>query len=148
MKDERMTITLKSPTNGTYSPPQSAPPIQRRSKRMRRRFIAAAIPLAVIALVFFACFLAYSKIKQSAGSPTTNNAGDVVAQVGKLMLLPEETPTIAVVSDLSKLKGQKFFANAKEGDIVLMYAEAGEAVLYSPSLNKIIQVAPITNGPQ
>jgi hypothetical protein len=79
---------------------------------------------------------------------TQNDSADtsqVVSRVGNMMLLPEETPTIATVSDLSKLQGQKFFAHASKGDIVLMYAKAQKAILYSPSQNKIIEVAPITN---
>jgi hypothetical protein len=69
----------------------------------------------------------------------------VIAQVGKLMLLPEnEQPAIATVTDLNPLSGQAFFANASIGDVVLMYKGARKAILYSPQKNKIIEVAPIT----
>jgi|SRR3989344_2765668 len=71
----------------------------------------------------------------------------VVAQVGKLILLPEgETPTLATVTDTEKLKGQSFFANAKTGDKVLIYTNAQKAILYNPKLNKVIEVAPINSG--
>jgi hypothetical protein len=69
----------------------------------------------------------------------------VIAQVGKLMVLPvNEQPAIATVTDLNPLAGQAFFANASIGDVVLMYAVAKKAILYSPEKNKIIEVAPIT----
>lgn len=72
---------------------------------------------------------------------------DVVAKVGKLMVLPEgETPTLATVADPEKLKDQKFFVNAKTGDKVLIYANSQKAILYSPSLNKIVEVAPVNLG--
>ncbi|MBY0539793.1 hypothetical protein K2P56_05215 [Patescibacteria group bacterium] len=76
-----------------------------------------------------------------------NELKDVVAKVGKLMVLPEgETPTLATVADPEKLKDQKFFTNAKTGDKVLIYATSQKAILYSPSLNKIVEVAPVNLG--
>lgn len=72
---------------------------------------------------------------------------DVVAKVEKLMVLPEgETPTLATVADPEKLKDQKFFQNAKTGDKVLIYANSQKAILYNPSSNKIVEVAPINLG--
>ena len=71
----------------------------------------------------------------------------VVTDVGKLMVLPTgEVPTVAQVSDATKLKSQPFFANAQNGDRVLIYTKAGKAILYRPSINKIIDVAPVNLG--
>src|SRR4030042_292294 len=65
----------------------------------------------------------------------------LVATVGKLMKLPAEDPTIAQVSDATKLKDQPFFAGAQNGDQVLIYTNARKAILYRPSTNQIIDVA-------
>lgn len=76
-------------------------------------------------------------------------SADLITQVGKLISLPSnETPTIANVSDAVQARQQStFFNNAQNGDKVLMYVKAGEAILYRPSTNKIILVAPLTfNG--
>ena len=71
----------------------------------------------------------------------------LIETVGKLIVLPVgEEPTIATVSDPTKLKDQPFFANAKEGDKVLIYQKAKQAYLYSVSQNKLIDVAPINVG--
>lgn len=76
-----------------------------------------------------------------------NELKEVVAKVGKLMILPEgETPTLATVADPEKLKDQKFFINAKTGDKVLIYANSQKAILYNPSSNKIVEVAPVNLG--
>jgi len=45
------------------------------------------------------------------------------------------------VSDISKLQGQAFFASAKNGDKVLIYSKAKQAILYDPLANKIVKVS-------
>ncbi|MEK7594733.1 MAG: hypothetical protein AAB436_03795 [Patescibacteria group bacterium] len=73
-------------------------------------------------------------------------AQDVITRVSKLMQLPaNEQPTIANVTDAAAAKKQSaFFNTAVNGDKVLMYVKAGEAILYRPSTNKIVLVAPLT----
>ncbi len=45
-------------------------------------------------------------------------------------------------------KDRLFFANAKVGDKVLVYAKAGKVILYNPSEDRIVEVAPINlNNP-
>lgn len=74
-------------------------------------------------------------------------ADAVVRQVARHMVLPDgETPTVATVSDPSKLKDQRFFANAKKGDKVLIYSGAQKAILYDPQADRIIEVAPVNIG--
>lgn len=69
----------------------------------------------------------------------------LVDSVAKLLILPkDEEPTIATVKDLDKLKGQQFFTRAQLGDKVLIYSKAKKVILYRPSANQIIEVAPLT----
>ena len=71
----------------------------------------------------------------------------LVEKVSKLVVLPEgEDPTIATVTDLEKLKDQPFFANAKNGDKILIYTTAKKAFLYNPQLSKVVEIAPINIG--
>ena len=79
--------------------------------------------------------------------PEVNEVNDLISEVGKLVALPEgETPTIATITDIEKIKGQPFFQKAKNGDKVLIYTNAKKAILYDPNAKKIIDVAPINIG--
>jgi len=82
-------------------------------------------------------------------SGTVNTQAEVeslVSEVGKLMELPGEQPTVATVTDVEKLKSQPFFAKSQNGDKVLIFTEAKRAILYRPSSRLIIDVAPVTLG--
>lgn len=84
--------------------------------------------------------------KNSSSDSASTEISQLVDQVGTLMQLPTgEQPAIATVTDLSQLQNQPFFANAQVGDKVLIYQAAKEAILYRPSTNKIIEVAPVTD---
>lgn len=79
-------------------------------------------------------------------SQASDDLNAVVERIGKLVLLPTgEQPTLATVSDVSKLKDQLFFTNAANGDRILIYEKAKRAILYRPSLNKIVEMAPINS---
>jgi len=68
-------------------------------------------------------------------------------RVGKFIELPtDEEPTIATVTDADRLREQPFFANAQNGDRVFIFTRAHKAILYRPSTNKIIEVAPVNIG--
>ncbi|MBI4158058.1 MAG: hypothetical protein HY505_00320 [Candidatus Yanofskybacteria bacterium] len=85
--------------------------------------------------------------KKDPNKVAREEANNLIAQVGKLIVLPEEeTPTVATVSDPEKLKGQPFFARAKKGDKVLIYTNARKALLYDPESNRIVEIAPINIG--
>ena len=86
--------------------------------------------------------LQMSAVAQGGQSPA--DIQKIVSEVSKHIVLPEtETPTMAMVSDLSKLKGQPFFERTELGDIVLIYGTSRRAVLWGPSAQKIIEVSAI-----
>jgi hypothetical protein len=112
--------------------------------------IVIVVILVIAALPSYYYYNQYHKAQLLLQNPKASATAEVtslVDKVGKLMELPSsETPTIATVSDITKLTGQTFFAKAKNGDKVLIFTQAKEAILYRESLDKIIQVAPINLG--
>lgn len=112
-----------------------------------KKTLALVILLVVVVFGVIGSYYFYSQYKNSnntKNNPTTSaqEATQTLAAVGKLIELPTgEAPTIATVSDITKLKGQAFFANAKNGDKVLIYTNSKKAYLYRPSENKLIEVA-------
>lgn len=85
----------------------------------------------------------WNLLKHNPTVVTQNENKTLIEDVGKLILLPDEQPTIATVTDPSKLTDQAFFANAKVGYKVLVFSGAKKAILYDPTTNKIIEVGPV-----
>jgi len=110
--------------------------------------VVGFLVLATIPSYYF--YSKYQKVQQLLNNPsltTQNETQTLIEKVGKLIELPtNETPTVATVSDKDKLKDQPFFAKAENGDKVLIFAQGGKAILYRPSINKIIEVAPVNLG--
>ena len=106
--------------------------------------------LALLPSVYF--YQQYKKESEKSKSRSRLAKDEVQSLVKKVAyhieLPKDEEPTIASVSDKEKLKNQPFFARAENGDKVLIYTNAKKAILYRPSVNKIIEVAPVSLGDQ
>jgi|CXWL01.1.fsa_nt_gi hypothetical protein len=116
-----------------------------------RPFLANNLVTKVLAVLLVlavgAGFYFYQKATADPQKEAVKELHATITAVGKLMVLPTgETPTMATVSDPAKLADQPFFAHAQKGDKVLIYSTAQKAILYSPSLNKIVEVAPVNTG--
>lgn len=106
--------------------------------------------IVLLALVFsIFMFVQYRDAKAKLQPTNQNNRVlTTVQKVGKIMVLPAGQPsTVATVKDVSKLRQEAFYANAQNGDILLVYSNAKKAILYRPSTNQIVNVAPVTVTP-
>ena len=70
-------------------------------------------------------------------------ARELINKISKIVVLPIGESTIATVTNVETLTSQPFFANAQNGDKVLIYKNAKKAYLYRPSINKIIEIGPV-----
>jgi hypothetical protein len=68
--------------------------------------------------------------------------------VGSKILLPDESPQIATVTDKTKLADQPFFKKAENGDKILIFTNANRAVLYRPRIKKVIDTTTISLTPE
>lgn len=97
-------------------------------------FVAVLVLVLLGLVVFF-----YLKYKNSSQGEIINLTG----KISKFMILPDEIPTIATVTDKEKLMAQPFFKNADNGDKVLIFMTAAKAILYRPKIDKVIEVASV-----
>jgi hypothetical protein len=112
-------------------------------KKQKKTWLKVLVILIILAVLGAGAFYYYKQGKFGHISISTKAIApsDVVAMVGKLMVLPtDEQPTVATVTDLEKLKGQPFFTNAKVGNYVLIYVKSKKAILFDGTANKIIEV--------
>ena len=147
------------PTTRTYMPPTEPvePPKQPRKKPNIKlpKFKFKLTTIIILLLVAFSIFMyaqyntAREKIANPSPAAVTKQTNDLVEEVGKIIILPEgETPTIATVQKVEELEGQAFFADANNGDKVIVYNAQKKAILYRPSTKQIVNVAPVSVGPQ
>ena len=120
---------------------------------MFERWVSTKLFFAVAALFILSAGLAiyfFFEVRSLRANPqqvAEKEVQAIVARVGKLMVLPQdEIPTMATILDPAELVDQPFFASAQKGDKVLLYTNAKKAILYSPSQNKIVDVAPVNLG--
>jgi hypothetical protein len=96
-----------------------------------------------------ASFYFYHQYKKASLSVLSQNnqseAEKLVSEIKNFMELPEETPTLATVTDVTQARVQPFFAKAENGDKVLIFLKAKRAILYRPSIKKIIEVANVAS---
>jgi hypothetical protein len=85
----------------------------------------------------------YYRYQIVSGNAADKETKRVVAMIGRIMILPDEMPTLATVTDATKLNSQRFFKNAQNGDKVLIYSLTSKAILYRPGINKIVEVASV-----
>ncbi len=123
----------------------------------KRSVIAITVVLAVVIVLLGLLFWraqsqlnqAKKTLEQQQNDPAflkKQETKELVDKVGMLIILPkDEEPTVATVTDLTKLEGQPFFAKAQVGDKVLIYQQDKKAILYRPSSNQIIELAPLIN---
>ena len=132
---------------------QFNPPLPKKSRRKKFVLIFSfVIFILVIAVgILYYSYRVRSKTSRKDNSPELteqisegiedrDEVAELTAEVGKIMLLPDETPILATVTDLEKVKEQDFFSKAQLGDKVLVYMEAKKAILYRPSAKLIVEV--------
>jgi hypothetical protein len=108
------------------------------------------IVLVVLAVLIAGGYYGYKYYEARNSSPEAQAAqaeeekANVLASIGKLMVLPEGDPVLFRVSDENTMrKQQAFFKDTKNDDVLLVFQESGKAIIYRPSTNLIVNVGPV-----
>jgi len=115
---------------------------------LKKRWWVLLIVVVLLAGIVVLCY-AYLTTRNQLTKLSSNSQNDVqqlTKQIGTYLQLPDESPTLATVSDVGKLKSQDFFKNAQNGDKVLIFSKSGRALLYRPSTQKIIEYSKVNFG--
>ena len=111
---------------------------------MKNRYVIYFIRLLLV-LGFIAALIGagyfYNQYREVTGKNNEAATKRLVKKISKFMILPTGLPTLATVTDKSKLASQPFFKNAENGDKVLIYPEVQKVILYRPQSGKVVEVA-------
>jgi len=122
----------------------------KRKRKLSKKVLWGALMVLLVGILAAALYFTwffynkYESLKRNPNEVMKEETAWVTEKVSALMDLPQdETPTVATVLDVEKLKDQPFFKNAQNGDKILVYTKAMKAILYRPETNKIIEVMPL-----
>lgn len=114
----------------------SVPPSKVASRRHRRLAWAFVWIIILAACGIGGYFYKNHRTVEAAQSPDQA----LIQAVAKRALLPtDETPSISTVVDASQVN-QPFLEGAKNGDKVLLFFQAGKAIVYRPSTGQIVNM--------
>ena len=115
----------------------------RRQKVKSRRL---GLPILLAIVVLLAVVAAGCVVWKLTRPQNLNNVYVIERLVGRHYLLPSGVPTLATVTDKSKLQ-TPFLQQADNGDKILIYERAGVAIIYRPSIDRIIATGPVEIQP-
>lgn len=122
------------------------PTAKRKFMTPKNYMIGAGVVIVLLAAAAGFFFWKYVSVKND--DPTSaaeEKSQRVTDKVGMLYQLPVgEEPTVAQVQDKNKLSKQEFFDKAENGDYILVYKKARLAIIYRESIDKLINVGPIS----
>jgi hypothetical protein len=116
--------------------------LRQKSKWLRSSWSSRAI-IAVCLLFIFATSIVVW-MKMHAKQQNMNDITVVKTRIGKLYLLPtNEQPALATVTNSKKLSSS-FAGKVQNGDKILIYQDNSKAIVWRPSIDKIVDVEPVS----
>lgn len=81
--------------------------------------------------------------------PSAEEIIALVKHVSQIAILPGgEIPDVLVISDLTQMRANPFFADASLHDYIIIYKKAGKVIIYNPKSNKIVNEGPYVAAPK
>jgi hypothetical protein len=115
----------------------ASPPIEKQRNPRRIRLLFGGVALLSLLIAAGTWVFGDDTAKLSAENQ------QLVSRVAARAVVPaDETPAITTVVD-EKQVDQEFLRNAKKGDKVLLYFQAGRAIVYRPSADLVVNMGPL-----
>src|SRR3990167_998620 len=113
------------------------------AERIRRFFLPLLCLGLLVALVTLGYFY-YQEIQSKKGKAGTD---PVLAEVGRMMILPPEAPQITTIEDVEQAlaKDARFFKDTKSGNKLIIYQYL--QILFDPKAKKIVNVQTFPHPP-
>lgn len=134
-------ITVKNKSTNADKSASDNGPKHKKPRHLEKVIYAVVIVILLAVAGYF--FWQYQDLRNNPERAMEREVTQLTSEIGRFMELPDETPTIATVEDVSRLESQPFFDRAENGDKILIYTEARQAIIYRESERKIINVGPI-----
>ena len=67
----------------------------------------------------------------------------MLEKISKLLNVPEEKPIVSTVNSNEDFANAPNFKSAEKGDKLFFWVSANQAILYRPSTNQVLDVAPV-----
>jgi hypothetical protein len=114
----------------------------------KNKLIGILFLIIILLIISFSLYFYYKQntIEYGFNNQIQKENIELFAKISRLYLVPDEEPTIATVSNPELLKDQSFFTLSEKGDKVFIFIKAGRAVLYRPSIDKIIEIVTVKNN--
>ncbi len=85
-----------------------------------------------------------TELKEVATPELTGQLDVILSGLAKHILLPSTAPQAMQIMNPDELiQKDQFFTGAQSGDVLLIYKEAGKAIIYSPKRDIIVNVGPV-----
>lgn len=111
-------------------------------KRIRPRHLLIVVTsvTVIIGFIFWKDIYTFALYRDA----SVREVQRLLLSVRQEAVLPSrELPGLATVTDKSKLNKGGVLARAENGDEVLLFYQAGQAILYRPSVGKVVSIGPI-----
>lgn len=110
-------------------------------RRSRRGVISVLLVLLLLTTGVSA--LLFIKYQRALGSNPSEERQQIISKIEHVVLLPNEDPSLSTVVDSTKFTNQTLRDRAKNGDKLLIYAEAKRLVIYRPATQKVVDLLTI-----
>lgn len=112
---------------------------------MNRRLLVIIIAAIILLIAGFAYYRSSTQTFEAGQQLSDSEVQDIVLAVSRHIKLPaDETPLVATVADIDLLlEREPFYTGANNGDILLLYPNAGKAILYDQEDDILVNVGPI-----